>query len=276
MRRILLPRFVPPPNSDTRQALEKSPRPVKEPSATERTSSGKQAAQAVDVLETDEAVNRVEATGFDGTEALWEFKFGHRPVRTVVRDGEPWFVSADVCAVLGYVNARQAAGRLDEDEKGVCPIDTLGGRQQMVVINESGLHALIIGSEKPQAKAFRRWVTTDVLPAILRTGRYEASQPDGDGQASQQASVAPSLEFGRENLPIELADFLVLMGLPRLARAEAKAQELELVKSLIRQGLDQTSFMHPVSGRRVFTRPSLDAWWAVRKAKLAASTPSGP
>ena len=223
-----------------------------------------------------EANEQQETADLDGTVTPQAFEFGSRPVRTVMRDGEPWFVAADVCAVLEHSNSRKAVGALDDDEKGVTIGYTRGGVQQMTIVNESGLYSLVFASRKPQAKAFRRWVTADVLPAIRRTGRYEASRPEGDGQVCQQAPVAPLFEFGRENLPIEFADFLVLMGLPRLARAEAKVQELELVKSLIRQGLDQTSFLHPVSGRRVFTRLSLDAWWAARKMELAVSTPSDP
>ena len=186
-------------------------------------------------------------------------KFGSRPVRTVMRDGELWFVAADVCAVLEHSNSRKAVGVLDENEIGVTIGYTLGGAQRMTIVNESGLYSLVFASRKPQAKAFRRWVTADVLPAIRRAGRYEASRPEDDSQARQQAQAAPLFEFNRESLPAEMVDFLVLMGLPRLARVEVKAQELDLVKSLIRQGLDQASFTHPVSRRRVFTRPGLDA-----------------
>ena len=102
-----------------------------------------------------------------------EFSFEGRPVRSVVKDGQTWFVAADVCAVLEHPNPRQVISRLDDDEKGVLNVDTLGGAQEMNVVNESGVYSLIFTSRKPQAKAFRRWVTDEVLPSIRKTGRYQ-------------------------------------------------------------------------------------------------------
>lgn len=93
-------------------------------------------------------------------------------VRTTVRDGEPWFVAVDVCKALSIINHRDALGRLDEDEKGVALTDTLGGKQNLTIVNEPGLYTLVLGSRKPAAKAFKRWVTHEVLPALRKTGRY--------------------------------------------------------------------------------------------------------
>jgi anti-repressor protein len=78
---------------------------------------------------------------------------------------EPLFVAIDLCAVLGMANTADALGRLDDDEKGIVLIYTLGGAQEMSVVTESGLYSLILGSRKPEAKAFKRWVTHEVLPA---------------------------------------------------------------------------------------------------------------
>lgn len=104
---------------------------------------------------------------------LTVFRFeGTREVRTVVRDGEPWFVAKDVCDILELENSRQVVQTLDEDEKGVCSIYTLGGSQQMSVVSESGLYTLVFKSRKSEAKAFRKWVTSEVLPAIRKTGQY--------------------------------------------------------------------------------------------------------
>jgi len=108
--------------------------------------------------------------------SLAEFSFKGHAVRTVIHDGEPWFVAADVCAVLEHGNPRQVIVRLDDDEKGVLNVDTPGGVQEMNIINESGLYALIFSSRKPEARGFRRWVTNEVLPAIRKTGRYEMGQ----------------------------------------------------------------------------------------------------
>lgn len=87
-------------------------------------------------------------------------------------DGEPWFVLKDVCRVLEIGNSRMIANRLDADEKGVSQIDTLGGKQETTVINESGLYNVILRSDKPEAKPFRKWVTSEVLPAIRKHGAY--------------------------------------------------------------------------------------------------------
>jgi anti-repressor protein len=86
--------------------------------------------------------------------------------------GEPLFVLKDVCNALGITNTRNVSARLDEDMKGVRPVDTLGGTQQLTVINEVGLYEVIIRSDKPEATQFRRWVTSEVLPSIRKHGMY--------------------------------------------------------------------------------------------------------
>lgn len=93
-------------------------------------------------------------------------------VRTIAKDGEPWFVANDICKVLGHTNSRVAVAALDEDEKGVSKVYTLGGEQQMTVVNEAGLYTLVLGSRKPEAKAFKRWITHEVIPTIRRHGAY--------------------------------------------------------------------------------------------------------
>lgn len=93
-------------------------------------------------------------------------------VRVVMRDGDPWFVASDVCRALDVSNNRQAVSRLDEDEKGVILNDTNRGKRSMAVVSEPGLYALVLGSRKPEAQAFRRWITHEVLPAIRQEGAY--------------------------------------------------------------------------------------------------------
>lgn len=105
-----------------------------------------------------------------------KWTFGENEVRTIEKDGEPWWVLADVCKVLEIVNNRNIAARLDEDEKGVTLVDTLGGNQNMTIINESGLYTVILRSDKPQAKPFRKWVTSEVLPAIRKHGMYATDE----------------------------------------------------------------------------------------------------
>lgn len=94
-------------------------------------------------------------------------------IRTVMIDGVPWFVGKDVAGALGYSNHRDALSkRVDEEDKGVANCDTLGGNQEMVIINESGLYSMIFGSKLDSAKRFKHWVTSEVLPSIRQTGTY--------------------------------------------------------------------------------------------------------
>ncbi len=88
-------------------------------------------------------------------------------------DDAPWFIARDVCEVLGIKNPSDALSRLDDDEKGIGITDTLGGKQELASISEAGLYSLIFRSRKKEAKAFKRWVTHEVLPAIRKTGRFE-------------------------------------------------------------------------------------------------------
>lgn len=111
---------------------------------------------------------------------LMPFAYEGTLVRTVVINDEPWFVLADLCAVLDIAQPRNVAARLAEDQKGVRQMDTLGGRQQMTIVNESGMYEVVIRSDKPGAVTFRRWITAEVLPAIRKTGGYTtvAALPD--------------------------------------------------------------------------------------------------
>lgn len=97
-------------------------------------------------------------------------------VRTLEKDGEPWWVLADVCKVLELSSPHKVADRLEADEKGRNLIPTPGGMQNVTVINESGLYAVILRSDKPQAKPFRKWVTSEVLPSIRKHGAYMTEQ----------------------------------------------------------------------------------------------------
>ena len=98
-------------------------------------------------------------------------------IRTVVKDGEPWFVGKDVAEILGYTNPQKAVREhVDDDDRGVNEMDTPGRVQSVVVINESGLYSLILSSKLPNAKKFKKWVTSEVLPSIRKNGGYIAGQ----------------------------------------------------------------------------------------------------
>lgn len=118
---------------------------------------------------------------------LQVFHYCGNTVRTVERNGDPWFVLKDVCVVLGIGNSRMVSDRLDDDEKGVSQIDTPGGVQNMSIISESGLYNVILRSDKPEAKPFRKWVTAEVIPTIRKTGGYNPRPLSGAEQLLAQA-----------------------------------------------------------------------------------------
>ena len=138
--------------------------------------------------------------------ALQSFGFEGNTVRALDRAGAPWFVAQDVCTCLEIGNSRQAVARLDDDEKGVTISDTLGGAQEMAIVSESGLYALIFKSRKPAAVRFRKWVTSEVLPTLRRTGHYilggggetviEPARPANDAAAVMD--YTPALSVIRE------------------------------------------------------------------------------
>lgn len=105
------------------------------------------------------------------------FNFENQQVRTLKIDGEPYFVGKDVAAILGYSRTADAIKQhVDEEDKGVGKIQTPGGKQNLTIINESGLYSLILASKMPNAKRFKRWVTSEVLPAIRKHGAYMTDQ----------------------------------------------------------------------------------------------------
>lgn len=112
-------------------------------------------------------------------------------VRVLEKGNEPWFIGKDIATILGYSNARDAIYKhVESEDKGVAKCDTLGGIQELTVINESGLYSLIMSSKLPGAKKFKKWVTSEVLPAIRKTGMYATEEllenPDLAIQAFQK------------------------------------------------------------------------------------------
>lgn len=135
---------------------------------------------------------------------VWNYESSE--VRTVQVNGEPWFVLADVCKVLEISNSRNISSRLEPDEKGVTLVDTLGGTQQMTIINESGLYTVILRSDKPQAKPFRKWVTSVVLPSIRKTGSYSVQQPNAFENLSPQLQVLIQMETRQKQIEARQAE----------------------------------------------------------------------
>lgn len=134
-------------------------------------------------------------------------------IRTVVVDGEPWFVGKDVAAILGYGKGSSknnaVSDHVDEDDKGVTKLDTPGGKQNFVIVNESGVYSLIFGSKLESAKKFKRWVTSEVLPSIRKTGSYGYAQlpQTTDGKIALLAQGHVELKAEIDSVKADLEQF---------------------------------------------------------------------
>lgn len=121
-------------------------------------------------------------------------KFGE--VRTTTIDGEIWFVGSDVAKALKYTNPRKALiDHVDDEDKGVTKCDTLGGKQKMTIINESGLYSLTFASKLPDAKTFKHWVTHDVIPSIRKIGQYKVADNKRTTQKGKGSIVSQAKAF---------------------------------------------------------------------------------
>lgn len=163
--------------------------------------------------------NNIEsrAQALSGQAKVFTFNASNQNIRVQMKDGEPWFVAKDVCDALTLENSRKATASLDDDEKGVSPIVTPSGTQQMTIVSESGLYNLIFQSRKAEAKAFRKWVTSEVLPSLRKTGRYEL-KPQKRGVVRRTRG---------EGVNVELTNLLWLIG-ESLEQGDQAAVALEL------------------------------------------------
>ena len=136
--------------------------------------------------------------------SILQWKEGASVRMQMIKD-EPWFAAKDVCELLGLDNSRQAVSRLDDDEKGVINSDTLGGKQELTFVNESGMYALIFQSRKPQARAFRKWVTGEVLPSLRKYGYYVAP---GAQLTDEQREELERVMMGRMQRYLSRRDYI--------------------------------------------------------------------
>ena len=149
-------------------------------------------------------------------------------IRTEMKNGEPWFAAIDVCKILEIQNHRDALSRLDDDEKGVVTTDTLGGRQELNFVSESGLYNLIFQSRKPEAKKFRKWVTAELLPQLRKRGSY--TMPGSkQGNLFATESLAELYAYARKvqhegAVWVSLADVNTLTGASSNSGTTRKAQ----------------------------------------------------
>ncbi len=181
-------------------------------------------------------------------------------VRAVTLEGEPWFVAADVCRALGLGNSSDVIKRLDEDERTLVSIEGASNGLPVNAVNEPGLYALILGSRKPEAKAFKRWITHEVIPEIRKTGGYIAGQEAmDDDQLLANALMVAQRKIAERNKQLEAANAKIQADAPKVLFAETveKAETCisigTLAKILNQAGLD-------IGERRLFERLRNDKW----------------
>ncbi|WP_299940516.1 BRO family protein [uncultured Microbulbifer sp.] len=180
------------------------------------------------------------------TPTIIPFEFHSHTVRVIDVDGEVQFILSDVTNALGFTRSRDAARVLDADEKGAHTVRTPGGNQKVITVNESGLYHLILKSRKFAAKEFRRWVTSEVLPSIRKTGGYHTTQTtDADKYALLNAMVAQMRLPGNPVVVpyldlIRLAtrcDAMIKLSHKTAGLAECLTQDLQQLKAATGRGL---------------------------------------
>ena len=185
------------------------------------------------------------------------FNFHGQEVRTVIFDNEPWFVAKDVADILGYQNGSRDINRhVDEDDKLTSQIATAGQMRNQTVINESGLYSLILSSKLPQAKEFKRWVTSEVLPAIRKQGGFIREDLDEDafialftGQKKlreQQATMLEDIDYLKSEQPIH----------PSYAQSLLKKRKARVVACL--GGIDSPAYADKIFAQSVFRQAEID------------------
>lgn len=160
---------------------------------------------------------------------LQTWNYESSEVRTIQKNGEPWWVLADVCKVLELSSPHKVADRLEADEKGRNLIPTLGGVQEMTTINESGLYAVILRSDKPQAKPFRRWVTNEVLPTIRKHGAYMTEQTLERALTSPDFLIELATQLKAEQAQRKQLETTVAVQNQQIAELQPKASYYDVV-----------------------------------------------
>lgn len=166
------------------------------------------------------------------------FNFESHEVRSLLLNNEPWFVGKDVAEALGYSKARNAiATHIDSEDKKDAPIQgTLGGVQEMTVINESGLYSLVLSSKLPSAKKFKRWVTSEVLPALRKTGQYQVKELSGQELMAKALIEAQSVLAAKDKQIEEMKPKVVFAD--AVATSHTSILVGELAKILKQNGID--------------------------------------
>lgn len=176
---------------------------------------------------------------------LQTWNYENSEIRTVEKDGEPWWVLADVCKVLELTTPSRVAERLEKDEVSQThTIDRMGRTQKSTIINESGLYAVILRSDKPQAKPFRKWVTNEVLPSIRKHGAYMTDQTLEQALTSPDFLIQLATQLKEEKEQRKQLEVKVEQDRPKVLFAESVSASKtsilvgELAKILKQNGVD--------------------------------------
>ena len=183
------------------------------------------------------------------------FKFDSKEIRVVEINNDPWFVATDIASILEYRDAYDMTRFLDDDEKGTHNLRTLGGEQSLSVINESGLYSAILRSRKPEAKTFKKWVTSEVLPSIRKNGGYISGQETDDPELimAKALQVAQSV-IDRKTLELKQAKEIIAVQAPKAAFADriASAEKGTLIGNFAKAvGLGPKSIFKVLRDQRV-------------------------
>ena len=158
-------------------------------------------------------------------------------VRTLVVNDEPWFVGKDIAESLGYTATEKAIRtHIDGDDKGVTEMDTPGGKQKVVIINESGLYSLVLSSKLPSAKKFKRWVTSEVLPSLRKTGQYQVKELSGSELMAKALIEAQSVLAAKDKQIEEMKPKALFAD--AVATSHTSILVGELAKILKQNGID--------------------------------------
>lgn len=152
-------------------------------------------------------------------------------LRIVMIDNDPWFVGKDIAEKLGYSNPQKAVrNHVDDEDKGVNEMDTPGGKQNIIIINESGLYSLILKSKLPEAKQFKRWVTSEVLPSIRKDGGYIATNSDmSDEEIMAKALMVAQKTIERKNLELQEHKRIIEEQKPKVVFADSVSNSNDLI-----------------------------------------------
>ena len=165
------------------------------------------------------------------------FNFESHEVRSLLLNNEPWFVGKDVADVLGYKNTKDAlAKHVDDDDKLGSQIATSGQNRNMTIINESGLYCLVLSSKLPSAKKFKRWVTSEVLPALRKTGQYQVKELSGSELMARALIEAQNVLAAKDKVIEEMKPKVVFAD--AVATSHTSILVGELAKILKQNGID--------------------------------------